>query len=379
MPTQISTIDLQEKKGINMRKVYNFSAGPAMLPEEVLRSAQAEMLDWHGTGMSIMELGHRGNDFKQMAEQAEADLRELMAIPKNYHVLFLAGGASAQFAMVPLNLFGDKLSADYIDTGIWSKKAIDEAKRYGTINVAASLQQSDDFLKIPHQIYWKLNNEACYVHYTPNETIEGVEFNWVPQTGSVPLVADMSSMILSRPINVKQYGIIYAGAQKNMGQAGITIVIIRDDLIKEPLPRTPSLYSYQLHATHHSFYNTPPTYSWYITGLVLAWMKRRGGVDHFYEVNQRKAKKLYDMIDQSAGFYFSYIEPECRSMMNVVFNIKDEKLTPVFLEETFQAGLTNLRGHRVVGGIRASIYNAMPELGVNILIDFMQDFSRRHG
>ncbi|MHB1220497.1 MAG: 3-phosphoserine/phosphohydroxythreonine transaminase [Gammaproteobacteria bacterium] len=362
-----------------MRKVHNFSAGPAMLPEEVLLQAQQDMLDWNGTGMSIMELGHRGPEFQQVALQAEADLRELMNIPQNYHVLFLAGGASAQFAMVPVNLFGKKTAADYIDTGIWSKKAIAEASRYGAINVAAHTEHREHLLAIPPQDTWQLNEEAVYVHYTPNETIDGLEFNWVPDTGKVPLVADMSSMILSRPIDVTQYGIIYAGAQKNIGQAGITVVIIREDLIKDPLPNIPSLYSYKLHAEHHSFYNTPPTYSWYIAGLTFAWMKKHGGVDAFYAVNQCKAAKLYSVVDQYSDFYVSRIVPECRSMMNVMFYLQDEALTPIFLEEATQAGLTNLRGHRVSGGVRASIYNAMPEAGVDALAEFMTDFVKRNG
>lgn len=362
-----------------MRKVYNFSAGPAMLPEEVLQIAQAEMLDWHGTGMSIMELGHRGNEFKEVADQAELDLRELMSIPKHYQVMFLTGGATAQFAMVPLNLFGHKMTADYIDTGIWSKKAIAEAKRYGSVNVAASSEERDGMISIPPQSSWRLSNDACYVHYTPNETIDGVEFNWVPDTGNVPLVADMSSMILSRPIDVTKFGIIYAGAQKNLGQAGVTTVIIRDDLIKESLPHTPTLYQYKLQAENHSFYNTPPTYSWYIEGLVLAWMKKHGGVNAFYERNQRKAKKLYQFIDSHPEFYTSRIHPECRSMMNVVCNLRDESLTHAFLDEATKAGLTNLKGHRIAGGLRASIYNAMPDEGVDLLIDFMKDFLKRHG
>lgn len=362
-----------------MRKVFNFSAGPAMLPDEVLLQAQAELLDWHGTGMSIMELGHRGVEFKQMAEQAEADLRELMSVPKDYHILFLPGGASAQFAMLPLNLFGKSAKADYIDTGIWSKKAIEEAKRYGTVNVAAYLEHHNNLAYIPHQDKWQLSTDAAYVHYTPNETIEGIEFNWIPQTGAVPLVADMSSMILSRPIDVSQFGVIYAGAQKNMGQAGIAVVIIRNDLIQEPLARTPTLYTYKTHAEHHSFYNTPPTYAWYIAGLVFAWMKRHGGVAAFHEINQRKASKLYTFIDKHPEFYRSYIHPECRSMMNVVFTIHDEKLTSAFLEQATKVGLTNLRGHRVVGGLRASIYNAMPEEGVDTLIEFMQDFAKKNG
>ncbi|HLB42193.1 MAG TPA: 3-phosphoserine/phosphohydroxythreonine transaminase [Gammaproteobacteria bacterium] len=362
-----------------MRKVYNFNAGPAMLPNEVLIQAQSEMLDWHGTGMSIMELGHRGPEFKMVAEQAEADLRELMTIPKNYHVLFLTGGATAQFAMVPMNLFGKNKQADYIDTGIWSKKAIDEAKRYGNIHIAAYLEHQDDLAYIPHQDTWKLNKNAAYLHYTPNETIEGIEFNWVPNIGDIPLVADMSSMILSRPIDVTRYGIIYAGAQKNLGQAGITIVIIRDDLIHEALLTTPTLYQYKIHVEHHSFYNTPPTFSWYITSLVLAWTKQQGGIKKLYEINKRKANKLYHFINQHPEFYLSHIHPDCRSLMNVVFTMRDETLTKLFIEEATKAELTNLRGHRVIGGLRASIYNAMPEAGVDALVSFMGDFEKRNG
>lgn len=362
-----------------MRKVFNFNAGPAMLPEEVLLQAQAEMLDWHGTGMSIMELGHRGPEFQEMAKQSEDDLRELMSIPKNYHVLFLPGGATAQFAMVPINLFGSKKKADYIDTGIWSKKAIDEANRYGQVNVAAHVGKKDNQIYIPHQDQWQLNDEAAYLHYTPNETIEGVEFNWIPKTGDVPLVADMSSMILSRPIDVSQYGVIYAGAQKNIGQAGIAIVIVRDDLIQDPPPATPTLYSYKIHAENHSFYNTPPTYSWYIAGLMFAWMKRRGGVNAFYALNKRKAAKLYQFIDQQSDFYLCRIHPECRSLMNVAFTMRDETLTDTFLDQATLAGLTNLKGHRIAGGLRASMYNAMPEEGVDALLNFMTDFAKRYG
>jgi len=274
-----------------MRNVYNFSAGPAMLPEVVLMEAQSEMLDWHRTGMSIMELGHRGPEFKAVAEQAEADLRELMAIPKHYHVLFLTGGATAQFAMVPMNLLTKNKAANYIDTGIWSKKAIEEAKRYGHIHIAACLEHRNHLAFIPHQEAWSLNKNAAYLHYTPNETIEGIAFNWVPEIGNIPLVADMSSMILSRPIDVTQYGVIYAGAQKNIGQTGLTIVIIRDDLVQEPYAFTPTLYAYKNYVEHHSLYNTPPTYSWYIAGLIFAWMKRQGGIQAFHELNKRKAKK----------------------------------------------------------------------------------------
>lgn len=362
-----------------MRKVFNFSAGPAMLAEEVLLQAQAEMLDWQGTGMSIMELSHRGPEFKKVVDQAEADLRELMVIPKNYHVLFLAGGASTQFAMVPLNLLAANKKADYIDTGIWSKKAIAEAKRYGNVHIAAQLDESDVRLRIPSQAVWSQRKDAAYVHYTPNETIGGVEFHWLPQTGTIPLVADMSSSILSRPIDVSAYGIIYAGAQKNIGQAGITLVIIRDDLVKEPLPSTPTLYQYLIQAENKSFYNTPPTYSWYIASLTLAWMKRQGGVKIFAERNQRKAQKLYEVIDKSSDFYVNPVDPECRSRMNVPFNLKTDQLTVLFLDEAKKAGLTNLKGHKLVGGVRASIYNPMPEEGVDALVDFMREFARKYG
>lgn len=363
-----------------MRKVYNFSAGPAMLPEDVLLQAQREMLDWNNTGMSIMELGHRGPEFQEVAKQAEDDLRALMSIPKHYHVFFLPGGATAQFAMVPLNLFSpNNTTADYIDTGVWSKKAIAEASRYGSVNVAAHTEHEQHLLSIPKQDSWKLNEHAAYVHYTPNETIDGLEFQWVPKTGKVPLVADMTSMILSRPVDVNDFGIIYAGAQKNAGQAGITIVIVREDLIKEPLLNTPTLYMYKLHAEHHSFYNTPPTYSWYMAGLVFAWMRKQGGVEHFYKINQRKAKKIYDVLDVCSDFYVSRIHPESRSMMNAMFYLKDESLTPVFLSEAEKAGMTNLRGHRVSGGVRASMYNAMPEEAADKLAAFMIDFAKKRG
>lgn len=375
----MSTVKQKIMEYTTMRQVFNFSAGPAMLPEEVLLQAQAEMLDWQGTGMSIMELGHRGPEFQRVAEQAVADIRELMAIPNNYHVLFLAGGASTQFAMVPVNLFARGKKADYIDTGIWSKKAIAEASRYGTVNIAAKAEFKDNLAYIPTQDTWTMSQDASYLHYTPNETIDGLEFQWVPKTGDVPLVADMTSMILSRPVNVSDYGIIYAGAQKNVGQAGLTIVIIRDDLVGEPLSQIPSLYSYKLQVENQSFYNTPPTYAWYISGLVLNWMKRHGGVKAFYELNQRKAKRLYSIVESYPEFYVSRIHPSCRSMMNIMFYLKDDKLTSVFLEQAEAHGLTNLRGHRVSGGVRASIYNAMPEQGVNVLAEFMIDFAKKHG
>lgn len=361
-----------------MNRLYNFNAGPSMLPEDVLKQAQTEMLDWHGIGMSIMEIGHRTLEFTQLAEQAEADLRELMEIPNNYHVLFLPGGATAQFAMVPLNLYGDKKTADYIDTGIWSKKAIVEAKRYGTVNLAGEVRQGER-ITIPKQAELNLNPDAAYLHYTPNETIEGIEFHYVPKADKVPLVADMSSMILSRHIDVNQYGIIYAGAQKNMGQAGITVVIIREDLLQDALPFTPTLYQYKIEVENKSFYNTPPTYSWYISGLVFSWMKYKGGVKYFEAMNARKAKKLYTFIDDHPEFYRNSIHPDCRSRMNVVFNLNSDDLTNRFLDEAKKVGLVNLKGHRVSGGVRASIYNAMPEEGVDQLIAFMKEFERVNG
>lgn len=363
-----------------MRKVYNFGAGPAMLPEEVLLKAQSEMLDWHGTGISIMEHGHRAKEFQSVADQAESDLRDLMAIPVNYKILFLAGGASTQFAMVPLNLYGSKRSADYIETGIWSKKALDEAHRHGEVNIAAKLLLRDHLAYIPEQNTWALDPNAAYVHYTPNETISGVAFHWVPQTGDVPLVADMTSMILSEPVNVADYGLIYAGAQKNIGPAGLNIVIIREDLLSDDvLPHTPTLYHYKNMVEAHSFYNTPPTFAWYMAGLVFAWMKEKGGVNAFYAMNQRKAKKLYTLIDASKGFYICKVDPSCRSMMNVSFDLSDENLTSVFLVEAEKVGLSNLKGHRAAGGVRASIYNAMPESGVDALHAFMQEFVAKYG
>jgi phosphoserine aminotransferase len=362
-----------------MRKVFNFNAGPAMLPEPVLLQMQAEMLDWNGTGMSVMEIGHRTPEFQSIVQQSEADLRELMAIPDSYRVLFLAGGATTQFAMVPLNLLGEKKQADYIETGIWSKKAIAEAERYGQVNVASCIAHRDHIAYIPPQKEWKTNPEAAYLHYTPNETIAGIEFHSVPDTENVPLVADMTSMILSRPVDVTKFGVIYAGTQKNMGQAGMNVVIIRDDLIKDPLPHTPTLYQYAIQAENHSLYNTPPTYCWYTIGLVLAWMKQQGGVQAMYEINQRKAKKVYAVVDKHADFYVCRIDPSCRSMTNVMFYLRDEALTSVFLEEAKQIGLVNLRGHRISGGVRASMYNAMPEEGADKLADFMMDFVKRYG
>jgi phosphoserine aminotransferase len=360
-----------------MTRVFNFSAGPAALPQAVLKQAQTEMLDWNGSGMSVMEMSHRGKEFMSIAEQAESDLRRLMNIPDNYKVLFLQGGASAQFAMVPLNLLRGKTSADYVNTGAWSKKAISEAKRYCDVNVVASSEDSK-FTAIPAFESWKLNGDAAYVHYTPNETIGGVEFHWMPETGDIPLVVDMSSTILSRPVDVSRFGVIYAGAQKNIGPAGLTLVIVREDLIGQVLAGTPTMFDYQIHADAGSMYNTPPTYAWYLAGLVFKWLLDLGGLEGIAEVNRRKAEKLYAAVDGS-DFYANPVDPACRSWMNVPFTLANPELDPVFLAEAREQGLVTLKGHRSVGGMRASIYNAMPEEGVDALIAFMADFEKRNG
>jgi phosphoserine aminotransferase len=360
-----------------MTRPYNFSAGPAMLPEPVLRQAQEEMLDWHGSGMCVAEMSHRGKEFMSIAEQAEADLRDLLAIPDGYKVLFLQGGASSQFAMVPMNLLLGAGSADYINTGSWSKKAIAEARRFGDVNTAATAEDSN-FTRVPSQDELKLQAQAAYVHYTPNETIQGVEFPYIPDTGSVPLVADMSSTILSRPLDVSRFGLIYAGAQKNIGPAGLTIVIIREDLIGQPMKGTPAMLDYKTHADNDSMYNTPPTYAWYLAGLVFQWLKELGGLEGMAEINRRKAEKLYAAIDASP-FYSNPVEPTARSWMNVPFILADADLDADFLAGAKDAGLLTLKGHRSVGGMRASIYNAMPEAGVDALIAYMAEFERTRG
>jgi phosphoserine aminotransferase len=360
-----------------MSRVYNFSAGPAMLPVKVIEQAAVEMTDWHGTGMSVMEMSHRGKEFVSIAEKAESDLREIMAIPDNYRVLFLQGGATSQFAMVPMNLLRGKETADYINTGQWSKKAIAEAKLFCRVNIAAS-GESGNFMGIPPVEDWSLNPDAAYVHYTPNETIGGVEFHSIPEVGNVPLVADMSSTILSRPIDISRYGVIYAGAQKNIGPAGLTVVIIRDDLIGHERAGTPKMLCYSIHSKAESMYNTPPTYSWYIAGLVFAWIKELGGLEAMAEINRRISGKLYAYIDNSE-FYSNPVDLDCRSWMNVPFTLADPGLDGRFLEEAAGAGLVTLKGHRSVGGMRASIYNAMPEEGVDALIAFMADFEKKKG
>jgi len=360
-----------------MPDIYNFSAGPAMLPRAVMAQAREELQDWHGSGMSVMEMSHRSKDYMGIAARAEADLRTLLAIPANYKVLFLQGGASSQFAMVPLNLLRGKGRADYLNTGAWSKKAIAEARRYCEVNVVAT-GEADNFSSIPDVAQWRLDPGAAYLHYTPNETIGGVEFHWVPEAGDVPLVADMSSTILSRPIDVSRYGLIYAGAQKNIGPAGLTVVIVREDLLGDTLAGTPTMFDYRVHADNDSMYNTPPTYAWYLAGLVFQWLLEQGGLAAMAEINRRKSQRLYDAIEQSA-FYRSPVDPACRSWMNVPFTLADASLDGRFLELAGQAGLLNLKGHRSVGGMRASIYNAMPESGIAALIDFMEEFERTHG
>ncbi len=360
-----------------MARVFNFSAGPAVLPREVLEQARAELNDWHGSGMSVMEMSHRGKEFIAIAGQAEADLRALLAIPANYKVLFLQGGASAQFAAVPMNLLRGKTKADYIHTGEWSKKAIGEAKKYCSVNLAANAESSK-YTSIPPRAEWRLDAEAAYVHYTPNETIGGVEFHDIPDTRGVSLVADMSSTILSRPLDVARFGLIYAGAQKNIGPAGLTIVIVREDLLGQVSPGTPSVFDYKIAADNGSMYNTPPTYAWYIAGLVFAWLKQKGGLAAMAEINRRKAGRLYDYIDAS-GFFKNPVDRACRSWMNIPFMLPDVALDEAFLKGAKAAGLLQLKGHRSVGGMRASIYNAMPEAGVDALIAYMKEFHRTRG
>jgi len=360
-----------------MSRIYNFSAGPAVLPEPVLRQAAEEMLDWQGSGMSVMEMSHRGKEFVGIAAQAEQDVRDLLAVPGNYRVLFLQGGATGQFSAVPMNLLGEGGRADYLDTGSWSKKAIAEARRFGDVNVAVEGGTGDP-MWIPPPGEWQLDPGAGYVHYCANETITGVEFAEIPETGDVPLVADMSSTILSRPLDVSRFGVIYAGAQKNFGPAGLTLVIVRDDLLGRARTDTPAIWDWARQAEADSMLNTPATYSWYIAGLVFQWLKAEGGLEAMAERNRRKARKLYAAIDGS-DFYRNPVDPACRSWMNVPFVLADSALDGDFLSEASAAGLKTLKGHRSVGGMRASLYNAMPEAGVDALIDFMQDFERRRG
>lgn len=362
--------------------IYNFSAGPAVLPKEVLAQAAAEMLDWHGSGMSVMEMSHRGPEFMGIMAQAQADLRELLAVPQNYEILFMQGGAIAENALVPLNLAGLSNSGqpatfDYVCTGSWSAKSIREAARYGQARVVADVVAAASHghaAAIPDRAVWQLSDDAVYVHICANETIDGIEYQSAPVVAA-PLVADMSSSLLSRVINVADYGVIYGGAQKNIGPAGLTIVLVRKDLLGHALPQCPSAFNWQTVASHGSMYNTPPTYAIYIAGLVFQWLKRRGGVAALEAVNIAKARLLYDCIDASK-LYENRVRPDCRSRMNVPFFLRDESLNPVFLKAAGERGLLQLKGHSSVGGMRASIYNAMPMEGVQTLVSFMQEFEK---
>ena len=358
-------------------RVFNFAAGPATLPLEVLEQAREEIPDWQRSGMSVMEVSHRSKAFVAVAEQAEADLRELLAVPGNYRVLFVQGGASGQFSAVPLNLSRAGDTADYLNTGQWSKKAIGEARRYLAVNVVSD-EKDSSYSTVPAQASLEFTPGAVYVHYTPNETIGGVEFPYVPETGEVALVADMSSTILSRPVDVSRFGLIYAGAQKNIGPSGITVVIVRDDLVGRSRAETPGVLDYKAMAEAGSMLNTPPTFGWYMAGLVFQWLKRQGGLEAMAGRNRAKAARLYGAIDDSA-FYANPVHPSCRSWMNVPFTLARPELEKTFLAEAAAAGLANLEGHRSVGGMRASLYNAMPAEGVDALVAFMAEFERRHG
>jgi phosphoserine aminotransferase len=359
-----------------MPRVYNFNPGPATLPEEVLKQAQAELLDWQGQGLSVLEISHHDPVFLKMVETAEADFRELLAIPANYKVLFLQGGARSQFSMVPLNLLNGKTSADYLDSGIWSKMALTEASRYCNVNIVAS-GAAQNYTTIPEESSWHCDPNSAYFHYADNETVNGLEFREIPKTPEVPLVADMSSNILSRTIDISRFGLIYASAQKNAGPAGLTLVIVREDLLGAAMPITPTMFNYKVHADAHSIYNTPPTFIWYMIGLMFKWLKQQGGVSAIEKINQRKSEKLYKFVDGN-DFYNNPIDKRYRSRMNVVFRLADENLNALFLQEANAAGLAGLKGHKLVGGMRASIYNPMPEAGIDALIAFMQDFAKRN-
>jgi phosphoserine aminotransferase len=360
----------------NLTRPYNFSAGPAVLPEPVLRQAQQELPAWHDSGMSVMEMSHRGKDFVSIAAAAEASLRNLMHIPDDYRVLFLQGGATGQFSAVPMNLSAQGSAADYVITGMWGKRAYSEAAKYlDGVNVAASTKPHTH---VPPVGQWRLTPGADYVHITLNETIHGVRFRELPDVGDTPLVSDVSSIILSEPIDVSRFGVLYAGAQKNIGPSGLVVVIVRDDLLARARPGTPQVWDWTENSKSDSMINTPPTYAWYIAGLTFDWIAAQGGVAGIAEVNKRKADKLYAQIDRS-GFYANPVEPAYRSRMNVPFTLAQPDLERAFLAEARTAGLVNLEGHRSVGGMRASIYNAMPEAGVDALIDFMKEFEARHG
>jgi len=359
-----------------MTQAYNFSAGPAMLPRQVLKKIQQELLEYGNSKASVMEISHRGFDFMEIAQRSEKDLRELMHIPDNYKVLFLQGGASAQFSMVPANLLRGKTIANYAHTGHWSKKAIAEGRRYCDVNICTD-SSSNKYTDIEDFADWNIDPDGAYLHYTPNETIAGLEFDYTPDL-DMPLVADMSSTILSREIDVSKYGVIYAGAQKNIGPAGLTVAIVREDLIGQVVDNQPVLFDYSTQKNNDSMYNTPPTFSWYVAGCVFEWIKEQGGLSVMAKINQTKAQTLYRAIDNS-DFYSNPVASKYRSWMNVPFLLADEKLNELFLERSADANLLTLKGHRSVGGMRASIYNAMPQEGVNALVDFMNNFEKDYG
>lgn len=356
-------------------RVYNFSAGPAAFPEEVIDQAAGEMHDWHGCGMGVMEMSHRSKEFLEIAEETEKDLRSLMAIPDNYKVLFLQGGATGQFSAIPMNLAKPGQKADYIINGSWGKKAAKEGRKYVDVNIAA---EAEPFDYVPSQSELKLSKDAAYLHITNNETIEGLKFDYTPETDNIPIVGDVSSMILSEPIDVSKFGVLYAGAQKNIGPAGLTVVIVREDLLDQARDYTPMIWHWGDKSIAGSMLNTPPTYSWYLAGLMCKWLLRRGGVEEMQNVNQRKAKKLYDYIDNT-DFYANDRKMKQRSLMNIVFTLADDELDKKFLTGAEENELKNLKGHRSVGGMRASIYNAMPEEGVNELIKYMKEFEKAYG
>ena len=362
-----------------MSRVWNFSAGPAALPLEVLECAQREMLDWNGSGASVMEQSHRGQRFALMAEQAEADLRELLGIPTNYAVLFLQGGATQQFALIPLNLAAPEESADYVINGHWGTKAASEAAPYVGVHVAADSKVDGDYRQLPPRASWQLDPHAAYVHYTPNETIHGLEFSTIPDVGDIPLVADMSSNILSAPLDVSRFGLIYAGAQKNIGPAGLVIMIIRRDLLERARRPMARIFCYAEHAANHSMLNTPNTWGWYVAGLTFKWLQAQGGLQVIGERNRLKAECLYAAIDGSAGYYRNPVDPAARSRMNVRFALGDATREDEFVREAEAAGFMALKGHKALGGMRASLYNAVPLAAVTALVDFMRDFSQRHG
>ena len=365
-----------ESRENDVKRAHNFCAGPAALPTAVLERAQAEMLDWHGKGLSVMEMSHRSDEYVAIAEKAEQDLRDLLNVPNHYKVLFMQGGASQQFAQIPLNLLPEGATADYVETGIWSKKAIEEGRRFGNINVAASGKELNYFA-IPGQNDWQLTKDAAYLHYCSNETIGGVQFDWVPEVGDVPLVVDMSSDILSRPVDVSKFGMIYAGAQKNIGPSGLVVAIIREDLIGRARAICPTMLDYKTAADNGSMYNTPATYSWYLAGLVFEWLKEQGGVEAMARRNHAKQELLYSAIDASA-FYSNPVSKNARSWMNVPFRLADERLDKAFLAGAEARGLLNLKGHRSVGGMRASIYNATGLDAVEALVAYMAEFEKEH-